>query len=153
MARTKKLKEEEVLQEKEKIDIDFDAFFEDIAQVSYPAPTYIDPLEVKYEGMEVIVNDLVYVLPSLSGGDYQRLLPKIRDFEKWDEVTQAKFMYYLCHYALKRNYPDITKEWVDDVFSVYIVARCIEYIISGLTPKDIENQKKSLLKNSKKGKK
>lgn len=151
MARTKKVKEE-VLQEKEKIDIDFDAFFEDIAQVENEAPKYIDPLEVKNEGMEVFINDVLYILPSLSGGDYQRLIPKIKDFDKWDENNQAKFMYYLCHYALKRNYSDVTIEWVEEVFTVHMIAKCLDYILSGLTPKDIENQKKSSVRN-KKGKK
>lgn len=95
-------------------------------------PEIIDGVKIKMGGKE-------YEVPALSFGQLRRLMPKIASLsaigadiqpEQMDAITE------IVHAALSRNYPDITREAVEDMIDLRNAGAVISAVMgqSGLVP-------------------
>lgn len=143
ITKNKKVKNEEVVNEY----ADFDVFkeFADIIEDSdnIKEPTYIEPINVNYDGETVKLNGKFYVLPSLSVGQLRKFSQTNVDFSKMNDNQQIDMITFLTLCCFRRNYKDMTREWLDSVMPLSQIMSFTSFITSGLTFKDLQNQKKS----------
>lgn len=143
ITKNKKVKNEEVVNEY----ADFDVFkeFADIIEDgdNIKEPTYIEPINVNYDGETVKLNGKFYVLPSLSVGQLRKFSQTNVDFSKMNDNQQIDMITFLTLCCFRRNYKDMTREWLDSVMPLSQIMSFTSFITSGLTFKDLQNQKKS----------
>lgn len=96
---------------------------------------------VKVKGIAVVFGGDSYVIPPLSLGSVEQLQDRIakcngdvRDMEQIATVIDA------AHAALKRNYPEITREAVADMIDLENMAEVFEAVmdVSGMKRKALE---------------
>lgn len=93
----------------------------------------IDGVKIKMGGKE-------YEVPALSFGQLRRLMPKIESLSSLGATVTAEQMDAigeLVFEALKRNYPDITREAVEDMIDLRNAGAVIAAVMgqSGLVSK------------------
>ena len=71
-------------------------------------------MEPQFEGTEIKLGGQSYTLPPLSLGQIKRLRPKL-DAMRESPETAIDTMAEAIHMALSRNYPEMTREQVEDM--------------------------------------
>ena len=94
--------------------------------------------QVKYPGLEIEMAGQVYTVPPLSLGQVKRLVPHMAVFqdikptdifgENGDKIIDA--MISVIHAAMSRNYPDMTKEQLEDLVGIDDAAEICAAIMS-----------------------
>ena len=96
---------------------------------------------VKHKGIPVQMGEREYVVPPLALGALEALQDRIAGF-KGDirDGKQVATVIDAAHAALKRNYPEITREEVADLVDVSNMAEVFEAVmdVSGLKRKALE---------------
>lgn len=111
-------------------------------------PEYIDPADVEHEGLEIKIDRKVYVLPSLTVGQYKRLSPKLAQFVDMKPAEQIEFALYLATAAFKRNYPDTHPNFFEEYVSPQKVLSMLAWLTSGKTIEQLEEERKAAEKKS-----
>lgn len=127
------------------IDI-FEEFSDLIEKKEVKSPKYVDPANVKYEGVIKKIEGKDYVIPSLSTGQYKRLAEKLSNFLDWSQMQQFNFMILLTFLAFSRNYEEVEKEWIEENISISEIKEIMDFVMSGLTKEEvskINEEKKS----------
>lgn len=96
---------------------------------------------VKHKGIAVVMGGVEYVIPPLALGALEQLQDRIAGFK--GDITDGKQVATVidaAHAALKRNYPEITREDVADLVDVGVMAEVFEAVmdVSGLKRKGLE---------------
>lgn len=96
---------------------------------------------VKHKGIPVQLGERSFIVPPLALGALEQLQDRIADF-KGDirDASQVATVLDAAHAALKRNYPDVTREEVADLVDVGNMAEVFEAVmdVSGLKRKELE---------------
>ncbi|QDD62647.1 hypothetical protein EJD96_00060 (plasmid) [Herbaspirillum seropedicae] len=85
----------------------------------------IDGAQVKMGGKE-------WVIPALSLGQIKRLAPKIESLANMSNMLTSDQVSNVCeivHAALKRNYPDVTIEEVEDMVDMGNMRQVIQTVM------------------------
>ncbi|MFW5397682.1 MAG: hypothetical protein XXXNARYT_003410 [Candidatus Accumulibacter regalis] len=98
---------------------------------------------VKHKGIAVDFGGDMLIIPPMALGTLEQLQDSISNFT--GDVRSAKQVATVidaAHAALKRNYPDITREKVAEMIDVGNMAEVFEAVmdISGLKRKELESQ-------------
>jgi len=86
------------------------------------------------EGTTIAIGDKEYVVPALSFGQIKRLIPKIQVLQSvTSSLTseQMEAVVEVVQTALKRNYPEITADDVEDMLDLSNAPRIIKAILGG----------------------
>ena len=90
------------------------------------------------EGVKISMGGNTYEVPALSFGQIKRLMPTIgqisTDAKGGMSDTQMVAMGDIVHAALSRNYPDVTRDQVDDMLDLRNAPEVIKAVMgqSGL---------------------
>ena len=99
---------------------------------------------VKVRGIELVLGGETWVVPPLSLGALEQLQPKLKAFTG-DVMDGAQLGVVLdvTHAALRRNYPDITRETVGEMIDVGTFMSVFEAVmdVSGVRRKAAEAEK------------
>lgn len=96
---------------------------------------------VKVKGIAVRLGGESYVIPPLSLGALEQLQGRVAAFQgDIRDKEQVATVIDAAHAALKRNYPEITREEIADLIDVGNMAEVFEAVmdVSGLKRKAIE---------------
>ncbi len=95
----------------------------------------------KHKGIPVQLGETTFVIPPLALGALEQLQDRIAAF-KGDirDATQVATVLDAAHSALKRNYPEMTRDEVADLVDVGNMAEVFEAVmdVSGLKRKELE---------------
>jgi hypothetical protein len=97
-------------------------------------PTAPQPVE----GVALVLGGVELLVPALSLGAFKRLGPKLAALETTsDRVAQLSVMVEAVHAALRRNYPDMTLDQVDDMIDLRNIEAVFQAVLaqSGATPR------------------
>lgn len=91
--------------------------------------------QVEFEGTELQLGRTKYVVPPLSLGAVKKVAKRIENFAGLDVDAQMELTGEIAHLALKRNYPDITRERVDDLIDLRNMEQVFQAVVqvSGFT--------------------
>lgn len=108
---------------------------------------------ILFEGKTVTINKEEYILPTLGGKAYRvgnafekigKIEAAIGRMEELGKLTltseEIGYMYDLVLYALQRNYPDLTVDFVEDSMGLDDVMDLFPFLVS----QDEEKKKKGL---------
>lgn len=90
-------------------------------------------------GNPLKINGQVWIFAPLSLGSAEQLMPKLKNFDPKDFALVAD----VAHKSLKRNYPDITREFIaDELLDIGHVNAVFEVVMgaSGLVHRGDETQ-------------
>lgn len=92
---------------------------------------------VKVAGIALNLNGEEYVIPPLALGALDQIKDKITDFDKAPFAEQVTLTIDIATAALKRNYPDMTREKVGEIVDVGNMMQVFEAVmdVSGLKRK------------------
>ncbi|STZ77345.1 phage associated protein [Bergeriella denitrificans] len=95
---------------------------------------------VKVAGVTMNLNGQEYVVPPLSLGVLDQIKDRIGNFDKAPFAEQVELTISVAHAALKRNYPDLTREEVGDMLDVANMMEVFGAVmdVSGLKRKEQE---------------
>lgn len=91
--------------------------------------------DVEFEGTELKLGRAIFIVPPLGLGAAKRLVGRIADFGKLPIEEQMDLAGEMAYLALKRNYPDLTRERVDDLVDLGNMNQVFEAVakVSGFT--------------------
>lgn len=98
---------------------------------------------VKIKGLPVVLGGDTYIVPPIALGALEQLQERITSFTgDVTDLKQVATVIDAAHSALKRNYPDMTRDQVADLIDVGNMADVFEAVmdVSGLKRKGIEAQ-------------
>lgn len=98
---------------------------------------------VKVKGVPVVLGGDIYIVPPIALGALEQLQERIASFTgDVTDLKQVATVIDAAHSALKRNYPDMTRDQVADVIDVGNMADVFEAVmdVSGLKRKGLETQ-------------
>lgn len=101
----------------------------------------MDAPVVKVKGIPKEMGGRILVIPPLSLGAIEQLQERLASFTgDISDRTQAPIVIDAAHAALKRNYPDITRDEVGDMIGLENMVDVFEAVmdISGLKRKSLE---------------
>lgn len=137
----KKTIKKDLVENKEEMKIsDFFADFDEDVEVK--EPTYVDVLNVEFDGLELRLNGKQYIIPSLTVSQYKKLGAMNIQTKNLDMNQQMEYITFVCLSAFRRNYKDTSKEWLETVMSPSDMANIISFVMSGMTKQDQDEQKK-----------
>lgn len=96
---------------------------------------------VKVKGISMDLGGTAYIVPPLSLGALEQLLPRINEFKtNPNNIQDISVVVDAAHSALKRNYPDLVRETVADAIGLENMMEVFEAImdISGMKRKEAE---------------
>ena len=98
---------------------------------------------LKVKGVPVVLGGDTYIVPPIALGALEQLQERIASFTgDVTDLKQVATVIDAAHSALKRNYPDMTRDQVADVIDVGNMADVFEAVmdVSGLKRKGLEAQ-------------
>ena len=86
------------------------------------------------KGLEYNFGDKTLIIPPLTLGAVELFEEDFANFTNYTPVQQAKFVIKIVHEALKRNYPEITREEVAELIDFGNMAEVMNSVcnLSGL---------------------
>ena len=96
---------------------------------------------VKIKGIPVILAGVEYIIPPIALGALEQLQDRIGQFTgNVSDKGQVATVIDAAYSAMKRNYPDLTREAVADMIDVGNIAEVFESVmdVSGLKRKALE---------------
>lgn len=93
---------------------------------------------VKHKGTPLELGGTIYIVPPLSLGAVEQLQSRIGEFNgDMADLSQVGLVIDVAHTAMKRNYPDLTREQVADIVDLGDMAKVFEAVmkVSGLVAK------------------
>lgn len=93
---------------------------------------------VKHKGIPVVLGEQTFIVPPLALGALEQLQDRVASFNgDIRDAAQVATVIDAGHAALKRNYPEITREEVADLIDVGNMAEVFEAVmdVSGLKRK------------------
>lgn len=97
---------------------------------------------VKYAGIKRNLGGTDYIIPPLSLGAMEVMQERLEAFQGGTDMASIKVVVDATHAALKRNYPDITRDDVAEVVDLGNMQEVMECVmdVSGLKRKSIESE-------------
>lgn len=95
-------------------------------------------MTVKVNGTPLILNGQEYIVPPLSLGALEQLQDKIASVDGTaNDIRQVSAIIDCAHAALKRNYPEMTREQVADLIDIANMNAVFEAVmnVSGMVKK------------------
>lgn len=91
--------------------------------------------DVEFEGAEVKLGRTMYVVPALGLGAVKKYAKKISEMHTLPLEEQMQLTTEIAHAALKRNYPDMTLERVDELVDLKNMRSVFDAVVqtSGFT--------------------
>lgn len=96
-------------------------------------PTVAEPVE----GVPLILAGNEYLVPALSLAAFRRLGPRLAALESsGDRLAQMGVMGEALHAAMRRNYPELTLEQVEEMFDLRTIEAAFQAVLgqSGVVP-------------------
>lgn len=125
----------------------FEAFeqFEglDDESLGFVEPEYVEKAEVKHQGIELDIDNKIYVAPSLTIGQYKRLFNQIANIDSLEMEAKVNLILYVFYLSLSRNYKNVNKDWIEYNVDFITLSKVYTYIVSGKKDEEIEEEKKS----------
>lgn len=101
-------------------------------------------MTVKVAGVAVTLNGQEYVIPPIALGALEQLQERIGRFDgSAQDIQQVSTVIDCAHAALRRNYPDMTREQVADLIDIGNMMEVFEAVmdVSGLKRKAQEAER------------
>ncbi|QMT41239.1 hypothetical protein [Neisseria shayeganii] len=101
-------------------------------------------MTVKIAGVAVTLNGQEYVIPPIALGALEQLQERIGRFDgNAQDIQQVSTVIDCAHAALRRNYPDLTREQVADLIDIGNMTEVFEAVmdVSGLKRKAQEAER------------
>ena len=98
-------------------------------------------MTVRIKGVTVELNGANYVIPPIALGALEQLQSRIGEFDgNVQDAKQISTVIDCAHAALKRNYPEMTREEVDDLIDIGNMGEVFAAVmdVSGLKRKEQE---------------
>lgn len=91
--------------------------------------------QLEFDGVDVKLGRTTYVVPPLALGAVKRYAAQIQKFGSLSLEQQMDLTVAIAHAALKRNYPEITTERVEDLVDLRNMGQVFEAVVqsSGFT--------------------
>lgn len=97
---------------------------------------------VKVKGIPLEIGGTTFIVPPLPLGALEHLLPRINNYQKSSSMSMDDVQVVIdsAHAALKRNYPDMERDFVADSIGLENMQEIMEAVmdVSGLKRKQIE---------------
>lgn len=97
-------------------------------------------MTTKYKGIKITLGDEVLVVPPLNFRSLQELQARLVEFKAGVDPESVNVVVDAAHHALKRNYPDMTRENVIDLLDLENMLQVMEAVmdVSGMKRKEAE---------------
>lgn len=106
---------------------------------------YIPTTDVKIAGVKIQLDGKMYVIPPLSLNSIQKLGDRLGKFNGGANVESVELVIDSAYMALKRNYPDMDREWLGENIDLGnmmdVMQSCMD--VSGLRRKLQEDEQES----------
>lgn len=101
-------------------------------------------MTTKYKGIEIELGGTVYVVPPIALGDLEQLQDRIEKFDGTTSKESVDTVVDAAYAALKRNYPEITKDQlrIDLDVANFVDVFTAVVDMAGLRRKEIEEGKR-----------
>lgn len=98
------------------------------------------PSEVPFDGTSLQLGRTTYVVPPLSLGAVKKVAKRIEGFAKLSVEEQMDLTAEIALLALRRNYPEITREQIEDLLDLRNMETVFKAVVdvSGFTAQRVE---------------
>lgn len=97
----------------------------------------------KFKGVEVELGNSVYVVPPLPLGAIEVFQERMAAFTGGVDSASVKFAIDITHAALRRNYPEMTREDVADLVDISTMGTVIDAVMGVSNLKPTADEKKA----------